>query len=306
VTVYARGYRRYEKGLEARRFRFLPITRQGTAQATSGAAFWVLFCLVLAVLLIFSVVLYVETSAGELLQRSFSFSPERLNEAQIAERNLRTTLVRFFQVSDWLAILLVLFTSAGIVADDLKARALPLYLVRPITPLDYYLGKLLVPVRVLARAVLWPGLLLILFAALMRPTDEALSFPWAQSAAIEAVLARFAVVGLAYGSVVLLFSAATSRRITAAILGTVTFMGGGLLRGAVNPLHGDVVEGVRALSIAADADVVFYRVLGYTPSLLDGHGRLPQLGPALVVLSFMVLLAAWIVLRRARTVEVVA
>ncbi|MCY4058081.1 MAG: hypothetical protein OXG44_08775 [Gammaproteobacteria bacterium] len=66
------------------------------------------------------------------------------------------------QPSEWVAFLIILVVGPSLLAPDLKDNAMPLYLSRPVTKLQYLLGKLLV-LLVLTAAVTWiPGLLLVL------------------------------------------------------------------------------------------------------------------------------------------------
>jgi hypothetical protein len=210
--------------------------------------------------------------------------------------------VAFFHEWSWpLAVLLTVFVACGLVADDVKARALPLYLSRPITPFDYYLGKLLIPVAVLASLVLAPMLFLVLLSALMQPTEEMLAYLGGQATLVLAIFAAFGVMALGYSSVVLLFSASASRRISAIILGAVTLFGGEVVRNATRPLSGTGADFLRATSLVADSRVVLFHVMGRP---LRGSSEYPDLEAALAVPGAVVLLAAFFVLRRARTTEV--
>ena len=66
------------------------------------------------------------------------------------------------QPSEWVAFLIVLVVGPSLLAPDLKDNAMPLYLSRPVTKLQYLLGKFLVLLW-LTAAVTWiPGLLLVL------------------------------------------------------------------------------------------------------------------------------------------------
>ncbi len=66
------------------------------------------------------------------------------------------------QPSEWVAFSIVLVVGPSLLAPDLKDNAMPLYLSRPVTKLQYLLGKVLV-LLTLTAAVTWiPGLLLVL------------------------------------------------------------------------------------------------------------------------------------------------
>ena len=66
------------------------------------------------------------------------------------------------QPSEWVVFVIVLVVGPSLLAPDLKDNAMPLYLSRPVTKLQYLLGKFLVLLW-LTAAVTWiPGLLLVL------------------------------------------------------------------------------------------------------------------------------------------------
>ena len=301
MTLYTRGYRPYDGGFTARGPRFLPILSQGWRQATRGKAFVILGLLIVLFTVVAAVLFYVATKTMDVRER-FGVADFTL---EAASRLLRRNVVQLHAWDQVLSMLLVLFVGCGLVADDLKARAFPLYLVRPITPLDYYLGKILTPVCVLALSVLGPGLLLVLLAALFRPTEEMLPFLGMQGRLVTGLLVHFVAVSVTYSSLMLLYSTVAGRRITAIVLGAVTLLGGEILRAALWRLEGGAPDVLRALSLGADMHAILLRSIGREPG--SGHGPSFASTEAIVaVLCAVTLLSAFVVLRRARTVEVVA
>jgi ABC-type transport system involved in multi-copper enzyme maturation permease subunit len=316
VTLYARGYRRYDGAREATRLRFLPIQRDGSRTARRGWAFWILNGLGLVMLVILAVMVYLGTA---LIDRADARALRNMGfpEEQLAAETLRNAIQILQMVTTGLAQILVLFVGAGLIADDLRARALALYLVRPITPFDYYLGKLLIPIRVLGLTVLVPALALVLIAALFRPSDRMLPFLWDQRGVVGAVVVHFAVMALSFASLTLLVSTWTGRRVAAIVLGAVIFFGGSIPRLVAHLTSGPVADVLDATDLWSNAYALFLDLLPTTSMSealahmgADGPGsaaeRMPKLGPAMAVSGLVVLLAAWTVLRRARTVEVVA
>jgi hypothetical protein len=309
VTLYARGYRPYDRDASpgtpapwARALRFGPIAVEGWRDAKRGKAFRFLGTIIVIVTTINGFLLYFQdTVLSQALQ-----GPARWSMGAFVPQNdpsfwLRGAVVQTHNMCWALAILVTLFVGCGLVADDVKARALPLYLSRPITPFDYYLGKLLIPVAVLASLVLAPMLFLVLLSVLMQPTEEMLGYLAKQGDLILAIATYFGVVALGYTSVVLLFSAWASRRIFAVVLAAVVLFGGEIVRNAARPLSGTGADLLRATSIVGDAKVLLFHVMDRP---LRGFSRYPSPEAALVVLAAVVLLAAFAVLRRARTTEV--
>ncbi len=74
-----------------------------------------------------------------------------------------------FAVQVFPLILVTIYAGSGLIASDLAANALPLYFAKPITRMDYVLGKLAIIGAFLALVFLAPVLLLFLFAAGVSP-----------------------------------------------------------------------------------------------------------------------------------------
>lgn len=109
-------------------------------------------------------------------------------------------------------LLMTALVGAGIVADDLKSKAITLYLSRPITILDYIIGKGAVVVTLLALLAILPGLLTAVLALLLGYASP--------TVAGEAALA-FLGVGLLltvfFAGLALLLSSLTSRKAFAGV-----------------------------------------------------------------------------------------
>lgn len=291
MTLHARGYRPHEHGLDGRGPRFLPILAQGYRDAVRGKAFRRLTLVFLIALVFHCVTLYVVPEF--LLKRVSGFSgPSEL---------LRTTVASYVQTMSPLVPLLALFVGAGLVAEDLRTRALPLYLVRALTPVDYWLGKLLIPVSVIATSYVAPLLFLVLFGVLLRPSDEILGFAAEQGRLTVAVLAHGLLTGLTYGSLMLLVSTLAGRRIGALLLGAAVVYGGEMLRVTLGRQSIPGRDYWRALALPSDLRVVFNEIAGIPPRWA---GWSPRVAFALVAVGVVIVVGALVVLRRARSVEV--
>jgi len=76
-------------------------------------------------------------------------------------------------------ILLMLFSGAGLIADDVKHNAMQLYFSRPIRKMDYFLGKAGVLAFFLLLVTLVPGLLFIIFKLIFSGSFAFLrDYPW--------------------------------------------------------------------------------------------------------------------------------
>ena len=305
MTVYARGYRAFQGTKSARGLRFLPIFREARRDAVRGVlllVFRLVFILIPLVLIGFF--LYFQSGALAATMRRMPGAGS-LSELETARRGLATALLLFHEWTGFWIVLLTLFVGAGLVADDLRTRALPLYLVRPITPFDYFLGKWLVPASVLATYVLAPGLLLVLLAASMRPSGETLDFLLDRRDVVVALVVHYAVLAVGYTSLVLLVSTLAKRRLTAIVVGALVFLGGTLVATTASGVAGPLGDAARAASLYADTQRVLRDGLGET--LPYGQAlQLPSTAAAFFVPGALLVACAVAVLRRARTSEVVA
>lgn len=317
MTLYARGYRPYDRdvskgaGFREGGLRFGAILAEGWRDARRGRAYRALGMAIWCITVVHGFLLYFQRGV---LMRALTMVPR--NQAAAIEGRaeaagvgitsgewLEGTIAHFHDASWFFVVLVTLFAGCGLVADDLRSRALPLYLSRPLHPFDYYLGKLLIPVCVTAMLYLVPMLVLVALGVLMQPSEEMLAFAASQGGLVGAILVYFLVTALAYGSLVLLYSAWTSRRVTSLVLGATTLLGGELVRNAVRGLHGDAADLLRATSLMADTKVVLFGMLGRDASLSD-YSPHPPVSAALLAIFVVVVLCAATVLRRARSVEV--
>jgi ABC-type transport system involved in multi-copper enzyme maturation permease subunit len=313
VTLYTRGYRRYEDGFKARHLRFAPIYAESYRDAVRSRSFRVFLALFVAVMLFFAAVFY-------LVPRSFApagASPEVVAFGEtLRSMRLREFVAQYLYVLDWLTPLLVLFVGSGLVADDLRTRALPLYLVRPITPFDYWLGKFLVPAGVLGVAFLLPALFLVLFGISLEPSGNVTSFAAKQGPLLLGVVSAYVAAAAAYGSLVLLVSTLTGRRLRAAIFGGAVIFLSPVVVGLVvmakthdgktpEAAVGGPIEFVKSLMLPGDVTSIFRTV---SEAGFDRHQKLilPSVEVAVATIVALTVAAAFVVIRRARTIEVVA
>ena len=107
--------------------------------------------------------------------------------------------------SAFLIALLVIFGGAGLIANDLKHNALSLYLSKPISWVDYLIGKFVVIGSLLLCMTLIPGLLLFLEHALLTDTPFLKEYYWMSLSIIVYSVVITAITGL----LMLVFSSLT-------------------------------------------------------------------------------------------------
>ena len=108
--------------------------------------------------------------------------------------------------SAFLIALVVIFGGAGLIADDLKHNALSLYLSKPISWIDYLIGKFVVVGVLLGCMTLIPGLLLFLEHVLLTDTPFLKENYWL----IFSIIVYSVIVTTITSLLILLFSSLTT------------------------------------------------------------------------------------------------
>jgi hypothetical protein len=98
------------------------------------------------------------------------------------------------------SLIVVAYVGPGLIANDIKARALPIYFARPINPLTYLLGKWLVAAAFLAMPVLAPNLLSLLTSVLITGGLQT----WTQNFALAGDLLVCGLGVMVFGGVIIL------------------------------------------------------------------------------------------------------
>ena len=174
MAVYDHGYKGYSGPLMPARSRFLVISRYGLRDVFASRMFLAFFAFCFAWPLVLLVAMYLRYNAEALALIDIS-APDDVGVDEREE--VVASLLDFVQVNTWffqnlflhaqlyLAFVVVLVVGPSLVSADLRNRAMPLYLSRPLTRTDYVLGKLVV-LGVLVSAITWvPGLLLFAIQA---------------------------------------------------------------------------------------------------------------------------------------------
>lgn len=152
MPIHDLGYRHWSGDWTSHPYRWWVITRQGISLLIQKKRFLLLMILSSIPFLVRTVMIYLNTVMGNL--------PFLKIEAKFFEDFLNQQTFFVFIIS--------IYAGSGLIANDLKANALQIYLSKPITRDDYFLGKLGVVVFFLSLPTLVPGLLLFLMAVLFK------------------------------------------------------------------------------------------------------------------------------------------
>jgi ABC-2 type transport system permease protein len=183
---------------------------------------------------------------------------------------------------------------AGLIANDRRANALQIYLSKPLTRLEYVVGKLVTLLAFLAAVTWLPGMLLLLLQMLFAGSltflrDNLFLFPAITLfAAIQILLSAFAMLALS--------SLSKSRRFVSVMYAGIIFFTAAMNQALRN------ITGSSGWAWMSPGDVL--NVIG--AAIFRSDGRQPiSVVTALIAVVVMIAAAAWILERRVRGVEVV-
>ena len=192
MPIYDLGYRHWAGRWTSHPYRWWVITRQGIALLVRRKLFVALMFVSLIPFLVRAVMIYFSTVATGSLPSFMQV------DASFFENFLGQQMFFTFAIA--------IYAGAGLISNDLKANALQIYLSKPITRRDYFIGKLGVVVFFLAMPTLLPGLFLWVLALLFRADAQF----FVQNVWLAApIIAYSVVIMLTFGLIILALSSMT-------------------------------------------------------------------------------------------------
>ena len=158
MSIFERSYDNFEGVLTPTWSRFLVPARYAMRDAFSSRLFLVFFLCCFLWPLACAVIIYLRYNTEAL----------RLFELSIADLltiDARSFRDYYMDPQSTLAFVVALVLGPALISPDLRNNALPLYLARPLSRLDYVLGKFTALATVLSAITWIPGWLLFLFQA---------------------------------------------------------------------------------------------------------------------------------------------
>ena len=150
MPIHDQGYRRYEGRREAHGHSWLVITRAGIMERLRERKFLGLLLFAWLPFLVRSVQLYV---AANYQQATFLAATPQMFRDFLAQQGVFV----FF---------ITLYVGSGLIANDRRANALQIYLSKPLTRVDYVVGKLATLLIFLTFVTWVPGILLLVMQIL--------------------------------------------------------------------------------------------------------------------------------------------
>jgi len=173
ATIREKGYHHWEGQLLEKGRAFWPITRTGIKLAFQRKYFKFIFSGAFLPAVVYAAGIYISERLED-----FKFM------AQGAERTLQVDpgFFKSYLSLDFLFFMIILLMAlggAGLISDDFRHKAVQLYFARPITKLDYILGKAGVVVFFVGMLTLIPGLILLIIKLLFSGSFKFfLQYPW--------------------------------------------------------------------------------------------------------------------------------
>lgn len=209
---------------------------------------------------------------------------------------VRSLLVQYFAVTTGFALLATTWYGSGLICEDRRVNAHLLYFARPLTRLDYFLGKLCTAGFFGALAILVPGTLICVMAVVASPELSFLT----QQGDVFVGMAAFAALWIGtMGTFVLAVSSVAPKRVFA-LVGVIGFI-----------MLGDGI--VNTAAEVGDIPALAYVGLGTNLAsvgewLLAVPGKpIPDdLVPSAIGVAVMIALSLAVIARRLRSMELAA
>jgi ABC-type transport system involved in multi-copper enzyme maturation permease subunit len=245
MPIFDQGYQHWQGPLSGHAWRWLAIARHGVRVQMKNRflRLLMLFAWLPALGLVIAVALWgllERRSEGVLALVSQFLPPEMLSKPQAYRQTMWTLLYSgFFKTELFFLMLLAVLAGPGLISRDLRFNALPLYFARPLTRLDYFLGKLGVIGALVASVAVLPavfayfvGLCFFFEVRVVKDTYTVLL----ASVAIGLVLT------LSIGTLMLALSSLTRRSLYVGIAWAGLWIVSGSVGGILTGIHQDTLR----------------------------------------------------------------
>ena len=236
MAIYERGYRPYAGAFRTRPGWWI-VAREGWRVAARHRGVRWIGLIVLLMAAGACVYLFVNMGLQQVVTERLMGKERPFDEMSV--ELLNGAMWWFHEFSTTLVMLVGVLVGCGLIADDMRSRALTLYLVRPMSRFSYVFGKALVLPGVFLVLRLIPGLMLYLLVGMWQPPGETWNFLVENADIAGRVVGHFAIVTASLTGLMLLLSSLTSRRGVALAIGAAA-----VLLGAVVARIGRLLPGL--------------------------------------------------------------
>jgi ABC-2 type transport system permease protein len=278
MPIYRERYRRRDGGTDVRGRAWMVICAQGLRSLVKKRAFLYLMLVAWIPCLVRAVQIYV---VANFPQASF---------LEISARTYRD----FLDQQELFVFFITVYAGSGLIADDIRANALQLYLSRPITRTQYAAGKLAVLMTALALVTWVPATILLMLQPLLAGNATFIR----QNLFLIPALALFSLVETAVGAstMIALSSLSKSRWFVAVMYTGLAFFTQAVFAATRIGLQTTAFSWLSMFgNLAQVGDVIFRLPPRYdTPPIVSAF-----------VLAGLLVASALVLARRIRAIEVV-
>ncbi|MFO0846122.1 MAG: hypothetical protein U0797_27695 [Gemmataceae bacterium] len=245
MPIFDQGYQHWAGTLSGHAWRWLTITRHGVRVGMKGVFLRILViaswlpAVGLAFMLCLWGLLEQKSALVAPLMTFLSgiFPPDILADPKQYRVAVWTICFRnFLEIGLPLSMLVVLLVGPGLISQDLRFNALPLYFSRPLRRIDYFVGKLGVIAWFLALVVILPSLLAYALGLLFSLDVTIL---WDTLPLLAACLAYGAVVVVSSGTLMLALSSLSRNSRYVALFWVALWFVSGIVASILTGIEGD-------------------------------------------------------------------
>ena len=281
MPIHRERYRRRESGIDLRGGAWAVIAANGLRTLVKKRAFLFLMILSWIPVIVRGVQIWAAANVPGMSQiGALAISPQTFRD--------------FLNQQEPLVFFITVYVGSGLIADDIRANALQLYLSRPITRTQYIAGKAAILMAALAAVTFVPALLLVM---LVPAFAGSMTFLTANMTLIPSILAYSVVQITLAAFLILALSSLSKSRWFVAIL----YAGLAFFTHAVFGVLGAAVEGSAFSWVSIFANV---RQVGDVLFRLPPRHDTNPLISAMVI-ALIVVASAFVLRRRIRAIEVV-
>jgi ABC-2 type transport system permease protein len=281
VPIHRERYRRREGGIDLRGGAWAVIAANGLRSLVRKRAFLFLMILSWIPVVVRGVQIWAAANVPGMSQIGLlAVTPQMFRD--------------FLNQQEPLVFFITVYAGSGLIADDIRANALQLYLSRPVTRTQYIAGKAAILMAALAAVTLVPALLLLLLVPAFAGSTTFLR----QNFTLVASIAAYSIIQITMSAfLILALSSLSKSRWFVAIL----YAGLAFFTHAVFGVIGAAIPGSAFSWVSIFANVrqvgdVLFRL----PPRHDTH---PLVSAAVIVLILTA--SAFVLRRRIRAIEVV-
>ena len=218
MPIHDQSYHHWEGELRSHTFRWWIITREGLRIILRRKLFILIMALAGIQIFIYGGIIYGVNTYG------LMFKLNVINPKFFFDFIMRQT---FF------IALVCIFAGSGLIANDLKNNALQLYLSKPLTRIDYLIGKAMIILILLAFITLVPGILLFIENAIL---SQDLTFLQEEYWITGAIIAFSLILIIPTGLLILALSSITKNSRYTAISFIAILMGTPIFSGLITAI----------------------------------------------------------------------